>query len=241
MSFSVGPLNVTQIVPPSGGGGGGGGEFIGGGLAVLNGYAGANRTFNANGSVNLPACLFVCAFCTNDSLDPASLSVGAQALSKLTADSTNQIQMWGAQYAGGSDLVTMTGAGSHNIILMASAWSTRTLTFSAVSPQSRTNASVAANNAVRATLSSPCIVPSGGPGFIIGASTNSALSANNKNWSGVEVSPAPSDFFAASAGRVSIACTTTPGSWNPEFWGSINSVPQAYDFACGLAACAFGP
>lgn len=235
--FMIGPSGVA----PAPAGGGGGAEFIGTATVVDNSYAGADVTFTANGGVSLPACLFVCGFASSDVFADPVISIGATSLTRVATDSGENVQLWAALYAGGSDTVTVSAANFFDIMQMATGWSTKSVTATAVSPQSRQYGTLDANNSVRLTLSSPCVVPTSGIGFIVGSCLNVTLGANNRNWANVEVSPAPSDAYTVSNGRISLACISSAGSWSPEFWGSTNSAPQAYDFASGLAACAFGP
>jgi hypothetical protein len=53
---------------------------------LANGYSAGTKTFQANGGSDLPACLFVCAFGSDDGTDPSTFTIGAQALTKVSAD-----------------------------------------------------------------------------------------------------------------------------------------------------------
>jgi hypothetical protein len=213
--------------------------FIGGASVLANGYSAGNKTFQANGGTDLPACLFVCAFASDDGFDPSTFQIGATNLAKVSNDSSGKVQLWAALYAGGSDTITIGNGNAFGLMARAAGWVTGgSLIATAVSPQSRTYGSVEAKASVHMTLSSACVIPSGGVGFIVGACLNSAKSAESKNWANVDVSPTPSDGYTVSTARISLACEDTAGSWSPEFWGTPDVA--GYDYAAGLAACAFG-
>jgi hypothetical protein len=212
--------------------------FIGDASVLFNNYSAGNKTFQANGGVDLPACLFVCAFASDDGTDPSTFQIGATSLTKRANDSSGKIQLWGGLYAGGSDTITIGNGSAFGIMARAAGWVTGgSLIATAVSPQSRTYGSVDASSGTPMGLSSACVIPSGGVGFVAGVCLNSTKSAASRNWANCETSPAPSDGYTASRARISLACQDSAGSWSPTFWGSG---ADNYNFAAGLAASAFG-
>lgn len=209
-------------------------SFIGATAQVASGYSGGNSTLSVNGGTDLPACLFVCGWCSADG-DPSTFQIGATALTKVTGSDT-RVSLWVCEYAGGSDTFTYGPGTGHVNMLVASGWRTGGYQDTQISAQKLTFGSVQAVTGTRAHLESVCAVPSGGVGFIVAATDHAALNANAPNWTGVEVSPAASDSGGATQGRISLACTNSSGNWDPEFWGSGAS---GWNFAVGMTACAF--
>jgi hypothetical protein len=212
--------------------------YIGGASVLANSYNAGDKTFQANSGVDLPSCLFVCAFASDDGTDPTKFQIGATNLSKVANDSSGKIQLWAALYAGGSDTITIGNGSAFGKMCRAAGWVTGgSLIATAVSPQSGTYGSSNATSGSPMGLSSACVIPSGGVGFVAGVTLNSTASANSLGWNNCEVSPAPSDGYTASNARISLACQDSAGSWSPTFYGSGGT---GYNFAAGLAASAFG-
>lgn len=221
--------------------------FAGTAAVASNGYSGGDKTYLANGGTNLPACLFVFGFATDDGASLTKCQIGATNMSPVSSDgSPGKMQMFAAVYAGGSDTITLGNGNTYDKIGYASGWATGgSLIATAVSPQKGTYAVARASSSNHFYLgtddaggaATPCVVPANGVGFVFAGGVFNAAANNSPSWANVDGSPAPSNGFTTNVSRVGLAVKATSGSWSPEFWGS----GAGYDYACGMVACGFGP
>jgi hypothetical protein len=174
------------------------------------------------------------AFLNDGNVDPAGFIVGASTtLTKAAAESNSLVELWYANVsAGTADTVTFTNGAAYSVYGAAAAYATG-LSATVSSPQTE----IYGANGDPQTLSSAVTVSSGQFGVVVMGTINGTLAANTPTWSNVVTSAGDVNAFLSTKGRISMAYTTTAGSWNPTVSGS----GSGYSFAAGMAAAAFGP